>query len=237
MELAQGEERLLAFAADSKVKVSERSDVTQDLASASISDGILRMVEVTRHHRAYDVSTQKGEPRRVMVDLAVPAHWKLVSPTKGARRTESGWRLEEEVARGAKRSIEAVFEEARSETFALLDMDSSQIARYLRSGSLDDEARRALQAIAERKEMVANASRRLKTVETGYNDAVAEQERLRESVKSVTEGSDLAKRYMTKLGELEDRLEQLARERQEARQTLSAAEEQLRSFVRGLKIG
>src|SRR5690606_18937571 len=148
-----------------------------------------------------------------------------------------GWRLEDEVAGGAKRIIEAVFEEARSETFALLDMDATLIARYLRSGALDDEARRALQAVGERKEMVADASRRLKTIETGYNDAVAEQERLRESVKSVTEGSDLAKRYMTKLGELEDRLEQLARERQEARQTLNAAEEQLRTFARGLKIG
>lgn len=237
MEMARGEERLLAFAADSKVKVSERSDVKQDVASASMADGILRMVEVTRHLRAYDISTQKGEGRRVMVDLAVPAHWKLVSPTKGARRTESGWRLEEEVAGGAKRTIEAVFEEERSETFALLDMDASLIARYLRSGALDDEARRALQAIAERKEMVSDATRRLKTIDTGYGDAVAEQERLRESVKSVAEGSDLAKRYMTKLGELEDRLEQLARERQEARQTLNAAEEQLRSFVRGLKIG
>ncbi len=237
MEMAQGAERLLAFAADSRVKVSERSDVKQDVASATISDGILRMVEVTRHVRAYEVSTERGEGRRVMLDLDVPAHWKLVSPTKGASRTEKGWRLEDEVAGGARRTIEATFEESRTESFALLDMDASQIARYVRSNALDDEARRALKAIAERKEMVADASRRLKAVETGYNDAVAEQERLRESVRSVAAGSDLAKRYMTKLGELEDRIEQLARERQEARQTLNAAEEQLRTFVRGLKIG
>src|SRR5690606_34367477 len=61
-----GEERLLAFAGDTKVKADRKQTSSRRVSAVKVVDGVLTATESITHTLAADVSLPKGETRRVV---------------------------------------------------------------------------------------------------------------------------------------------------------------------------
>lgn len=231
-----GEDRLLAFAGDAKVKVDRRDDASRSVTSAKIADGVLTIIETQYYTKAVDVALPKGEARTFVVDMDAGDNWKLIAPDKGARKIKDGYRITKSFAAGEKGAVEARFAEDMSRHFALLDTDASQLAIYVRGGDLSPSMQAALAEVVKRKEAVAAAKRRVAEATERLQAAEQDEDRARQNLTAV--GADaLRQRYLDKLVEAEAAVDKLKLEQQSANDALRAAEANLRDYIKNLKVG
>lgn len=231
-----GEDRLLAFAGDAKVKVDRREDASRSVTSAKIADGVLTIIETQYYTKAVDVALPKGEARTFVVDLPASDNWKLVAPEKGARKIKDGYRITKSFSAGAKGVVEARFAQDMSRRFALLETDASQLAVYVQGGDLSPAMQAALAEVVKRKEATVAAKRRVAEATEQLQAAEQDEDRARQNLTAV--GADaLRQRYLDKLVEAEAAVDKLKLEQQSANDALRAAEANLREYIKNLKIG
>ncbi len=231
-----GEDRLLAFAGDAKVKVDRRDDASRSVTSAKIADGVLTIIETQYYTKAVDVALPKGEARTFVVDLPASDNWKLVAPEKGARKIKDGYRITKSFSAGAKGVVEARFAQDMSRRFALLETDASQLAVYVQGGDLSPAMQAALAEVVKRKEATVAAKRRVAEVTEQLQAAEQDEDRARQNLTAV--GADaLRQRYLDKLVEAEAAVDKLKLEQQSANDALRAAEANLRDYIKNLKVG
>lgn len=231
-----GEDRLLAFAGDPKIKIDRREDAARSVTSAKIADGVLTVVETQYYTKAVDVALPKGEARTFVVDLPASDNWKLVAPGKGARKIKDGYRITKSFAAGEKGAVEARFAEDMSRHFALLETDASQLAVYVQGGDLSPSMQAALAEVVKRKEAAAAAKRRVAEATEQLQAAEQDEDRARQNLTAV--GADaLRQRYLDKLVEAEAAVDKLKLEQQSANDALRAAEANLREYIKNLKVG
>ena len=118
----------------------------------------------------------------------------------------------------------------------LVDMGRDQLLWYAQNGSVPQEVRDAFARIAELRAAIDQTDRAIDEATRQRSVIIQEQERLRDNLASVPAGSDLANRYLTKLAEQEDLIEQqLARLDDLAGQRESLLQAQ-RDYIAGLTI-
>lgn len=137
---------------------------------------------------------------------------------------------------GQTATLEAVLELPREESASLVDLGQDQVLWYAGNGTVPEEMRAVFRRIAELRGAIDETDRALGEAYRQRDVVLEEQDRLRENLASVPSGSDLAARYLTKLGEQEDLIEtQLGRI-----DTLEAERAQrwqaLQDYVAGLEI-
>jgi len=127
-------------------------------------------------------------------------------------------------------------EQVYSETIGIVDCSVETLLRYSSTGEISRQVRDALrkavtikQRIAELERHLAELTKRKQQIETG-------QERLRRNIQTVGSTSSLGKRYLAKLNEQEDRIEDLAERIEETQARLDETRAELSDYLEGLKI-
>lgn len=236
--LPAGEDRLLSFAVDQKVRIDRRDDTTQTLTRATIADGLLRLTRTEQQTSTYTINGAAREARTVLIEHPRRAGgWSLVTPQgPSVSMTPTAWRLTQEVAAGAVEALTVVQERPRYETVRLSNLSTDRIAAYASSRELAPEIRKAFETLAGLSADAAEKDRVVHRLERQRRETGDEQARLRENLGAVPRESDLYRRYLARLGESEDDLEALARSLDQARAAQDAARRAVLDYVQDLTI-
>jgi hypothetical protein len=232
-----GEERLVSFAVDQKVTVDSEVLQTERLTSARLADGVLSLTVRERARARYTVTGAAGEPRVVLVEHPVRSGWRLVGPDPDeVERTNEHYRVRTELEPGAIAVLDVVEERPVVRRHELLDLGDDQLRLLFQSRELPEDVRQAMAEISAQRAAIGERRRTLQRLEDQIDTVLDDQARLRQNLQAVPQQSDIHRRYLANLGELEDRLAGLRQQSEAARTVLEEAEEAHRDYVRGLNM-
>lgn len=235
--LPAGEERLISFALDQKVKIDRADQSTQTLAKAKLVDGVLHLTLTERAATTYTISGAAREDRTVIIEHPRRTGWNLALPADAKPDlTPTAYRLSIEVPAGKTAALTVALERPRVDRVELVNLSGEQIDYYVRMGELSQPIRDAVARLAGFRATVNDRQRSLTALERDLGEVTKDQERLRQNLGSVPTDSDLQRRYLAKLSEQEDRLEKLADDISAARAAFDAARQALIDYARGLKL-
>ena len=230
--LPVGEERLLSFAVDQKVKVLTDSTGSQEIANGRIVDGVLILTLQEQATTTYTIDGAAIEPRTVMIEHTRPSGWELiVDEALEVEMTDSHYRIEQPVGADETVDVAVTLERPISQRVELLNMSSSLIEFYSSAEALSEEARAAIAEMAEYRAVVAQIDREIATLEDRYREVVTDQARIRENLDTIPRDTDLYQRYLDQLASQEDELGELAVALADAKERLAAAREVLGEYV------
>ena len=231
-----GEDRLVAYALDQRTLIDREDGADQTIAKMAIDRGVLSLTIVERQTTLYAVAAPQGEALDVLIEHPRMAGWDLVKPAGDVETTENDYRLPLAVPAGGTATLEAVLEFRHLQTMQLVDLSRDQLVWYAQNGEVSQEARDAFARIAELRAAVDQTDRAIDEGNRQRSLILQEQERLRDNLASVPAGSDLADRYLTKLAEQEDLIEQQLARLDDLGGQRTNRQQALRDYIAGLKL-
>lgn len=233
--LPPGEIRLVPFALDTRTRVLAEPSSAGRVVAVKAADGVLVIDRVERRAVRYRIEAPTGEARTLVLEHPKEPGFRLAEPTAVAE-TGRVWRIERRLAPGAVLELEVVAERPERRELALLDLDPEELRLLFAGASLPPALERAMAEIGRIRARIADAEAEAGRLERERRELEAEQGRLRSNVAAVPREGDLARRYLARLAQSEDRLEALAGALAQARAAAAAAQDELRARVRGLAI-
>ncbi|OZC03113.1 hypothetical protein [Rubricoccus marinus] len=235
-DLGPGDDRLVTFAVDQDVLVDPvpGSQDIGDVQTATIADGVLRIVRERVRRTGYRIENRGERDRTVLVEHPRMSGGALSSLT-AEETTPALYRLRVDVAPGEADTLVVNETAPLSETYALASQTPERILALVRTTSgLSPEARRMLERAAALAEDVATAQRRLNALQNERGEISRDQDRIRQNLQAVDSDTDYGRRLLAKLDQQESRLEQLDREIEQAQADLNRRQQALRDGVRGM---
>jgi len=230
--LPAGENRLLSFAVDNKVKVAREEKSVRRIDKGTLSRGLLHLTRIERRTTSYAVAAPAKEARRLVIEHRLMPGWRLIAPAEDTvARTATDYRLATELKPGEERTIEAVFERPIVEQMRLVDLSPPQIAAFIQSDELSEPVRAAFRQLRELKGALDAARRVLEQLEQRQRQIAEDQSRIRDNLARVPRDSALYRRYLDKLTEQENELDRILTQVDLARDNVRAAERRLIEFV------
>jgi hypothetical protein len=230
--LPQGEKRMLSFALDQKTKVDQTQNSESNLTSAKITKGIIELQSLTRQIYTYTVKAPSNEDRALV--LETPRHYdmELKSPEPSTvELTQNSVRVPFAVTAGQTGKIDIVWERIDTQTLALAGLDLSTVLYYAGDTRLSEQQRAAFQRVAELKQEIERLQGEINATNAERDRLFAEQERIRQNLAAVPEGSDLQRRYLATLAEQEDRLTAIGQRLGQLQNELTTAQKALDDYV------
>lgn len=232
--LPAGEKRMVSFGVDQKVRIDRRDRDAQTITLATISGGTLKLTRTARRTTEYTIVGAAREPRTVILEHPRMQGFELAAPKEGVEVTPTHYRVRAEVPAGQTITTTVTLERPLVERIAIADLSTAALEAYATTGELPPAIRAALSRIATLRAAVDEKAAAVSEIEADIARLTAEQARIRDNLKVVPSGSALAQRYLTTLGEQEDRLTSLNARLADARRAAEAARKTLADAIRGL---
>ncbi len=230
-----GEERLLSYAGDFKVKADRHRASSSVISRATIADGVMTVVEVVYHDEAIDIALPRGEARTVVADFGAAGNWKPVAPKNGIRKINNGYRVTQSFGKGDKGKIEARFADERLRRVTLLETEPSVLLDYVTRGSFRGEMKAAIDRVVALKREESAAKRARDQARDELDLARQAEERARENLKAVGD-VPLRQQYLEKLVKAEAATDKAKAGYTKAEAAARSAEDALRDFIKTLNI-
>jgi hypothetical protein len=236
-----GERRLLSYATDLGLLVeAQRTSQPQHVTRVIISGGVMTMVSELHENTMYTVRNQEETARVLVVEYPAQVDASLAKGTKEPDERAPGiYRFRMELP--AKASSTLPVEEVRTlqTRYQLGDVDSDQIALFVKNGTVSPEMAQELRKIAAQKAVVSKLEEEMENRQKDIDRIVADQARLRENMKALkgsAEEKALLQRYTRQLDQQETQLEELRKTIQNAEAQRDKANEQLEQMIAGLQL-
>ncbi len=236
--LPSGQDRLLSFAVDQNVTVDRQDEQSQTLSKGRIVDGLLQIMITERAVTTYTIAGAPRDARRVVIEHPRHAGWELVPAAAGAPTVEAtaeAYRLAVDVPAGKTVAIAVTTERPRHERFELVGLTAQQVEFYAAARDLPTDLRQAVSKLAPLRAVVAEREQTVSRLETAQEELEKDQQRLRDNLQAVGQGSDIGRRYLSKLNQDEDRLEKVAKDLVTAHNAIDSARKDLADYVGKLK--
>lgn len=234
--LPAGDERLVAYALNQKVMVEREDEQTETITKVRIANGVMSLSISQRRATAYAVQAPEGHDLDVLIEHAKQYNWELVLPEGEIEATQTHYRLPLQVPAGELGTLAVIMEAPRYESLRLVDLYRDQVLYYAENSELPENVREAFAELASLRGAIEETQRAIDELERQRQVYLQEQERLRDNLQRVPSGSDLAERYLEKLGEQEDGIEDLLEEMEDLREALGVRQAALSDFVAELNI-
>jgi len=235
--LPAGDARLLSFALDQKMIVDREIDTARIVASGAISEGVLRLRVRQRETTTYRVAPSGDDDRRLIIEHPRRPGWSLVEPEGDeVELTDSAMRVPVAIVAGEALSFDLTIEQPIVERIALIDMTYNRLQAFAESRDLDAPLRQAFAHLAELRAAVDRQHAEINRLEAARGEIYEDQDRLRDNLQRVPRDSDLHQRYLGKMTQQEDSLDQLEVAADQAEDALVAAERALNEAIRELEI-
>jgi len=233
--LPAGDERLVSFALDQKVRIDRENKAKQRILKGRINKGILELTLVDEQTTLYRIKGPAREPRRVLIEQPVRAGWKIIAPgPEDVELTESYYRIHKDLEADSEATVEVILQRSRLQTIQLVRMTDEQLVAYAKTGELDPELREAIARIGDLRHAVSQHQRRLDQSTNSRKRIFEEQQRIRNNLGRIPSNSDLYRRYLKKLNQQEDKLERIDTAMTKAQDDVDRAKDALTNYIAGL---
>src|SRR5690606_32039839 len=145
-----------------KVEVAMQTRPQETVDRATLVDGLLRTIRITRAATTYAIKGAQDAPRTVIVEHPQQQGWRFFSSALESS-TPTHHRLRAAVEAGGEAEIEAIHERTETDSIALVDADEETLLYW--SGQLDDtEVVAVLAELAERRRALARAESEVREI-------------------------------------------------------------------------
>lgn len=232
-----GENRLLSFAVDQKLQVERDVKAREAVSQVKISRGVLTLSMRDEQTTTYRIKSSATEDRTLILEQPRMPDWELVTPKPAeVELTRGQYRIKQALAKGGVTTLDVTIQRPRQTVVQLASLNRETLLTYARTGGIPDQAKQALERLATLQGTVDTLDRQIKEATAERDNFAKDQERLRQNIKSVPAGSDMAKRYLDNLRTQEDRLDKLRVAEDDARQKLAAAKAALADAIAKLEL-
>lgn len=232
-----GENRLLSFAVDQKLQVERDVKSREAVSQVKISRGVLTLSLRDEQTTSYRIKAPANEDRTLILEQPRMPEWELVTPKPSeVELTRGQYRIKQALAKSGVTTLDVTIQRPRQTVVQLATLNRETLLAYARTGGISDQAKQALERLATLQGAVDALDRQIKEGLAERDQVARDQERLRENLKSVPAGSDMAKRYLATLKTQEDRLDKIRTAEEDARQKLVAAKAALADAIAKLEI-
>ena len=233
--LPAGDERLVSFALDQKVRIDRENKAKQRILKGRINKGILELTLVDEQTTLYRIKGPAREPRRVLIEQPVRAGWKIIAPEpEDVELTEGHYRIHKDLEADSEATVEVTLQRSRLQTIQLVRMTDEQLVAYAKTGELDPKLRQAIARIGDLRHAASQHQRRLDQLTNSRKRIFEEQQRIRNNLGRIPSNSDLYRRYLKKLNQQEDKLERIDTAMTKAQDDVDRAKDALTNYIAGL---
>jgi hypothetical protein len=206
-----GQERLVSFGVDLQVLVdaTQRRTVTK-LQSAKISKGVIEFSNRTVDTQEYLIENKSDAEKTVIVEHPRKGgDWKLVDSPKPDETTDAVYRFKGQVAAGKQSKLVISDEIIGANGIVLVGLQVDNFVRFQSNTELPGKVRDALAKAITLKQAVVDTERQIEERKARIAEMTAEQQRIRENMKTIQPTSDYAQRLLKKLNDQESAIEKL----------------------------
>jgi uncharacterized protein DUF4139 len=234
--LPSGKSRFVSYAVDLRVTIDRAESDDQIITRTAIADGVLTLTRTERKKTVYTIAGAAHEPRTIILEHPRIPDFELVTSDdfQMVEMTASAYRLKREVPADTTVTVTVILERPLNEVVTLASTSSDQLLAYAATAELPDKVRAALAKIIDLRTQVANKETLLSQKKAERATILEDQTRLRDNLKAVPAGSDLAKKYLKKLDDQEERLSALEGEITAAETALGVARAALAAEIKAL---
>jgi hypothetical protein len=232
-----GQERLLSYGIDLDLTVDAKVRQASSLVSASIVKGVMTVRRRLLSTQDYAVDNKSSRDKTIVIEHPVRGGWKLVDTQKPYETTPALYRFKGSAAANKITTLTVKEEYAQSETLSLLGSDISQFNYYSQTGEIPRDVRDALSRAVRMKQALTDTDRQISAKSQQIAEISAEQNRIRENMKTVAPSGAYYDRLLAKLNEQESTIEKLQGERDTLSKQREAQQRELSEYLAGLTVG
>ncbi len=236
--LPPGQDRLLSYGIDLDMLVdnTKRRD-TATIMTAKIDQGVLILKRKRRSSIEYAANNKTGKDKTLLIEHPIQPGWTLVSATKPLETTPTYYRFMGTAAANKVTTLVVTEELVANESISLFAMDYGPLLSYNQNGELPASVRDAIAKAVQLRRDGLEVDRQVTARTQHISEITAEQNRIRENMKTVAQSSEYYTRLLTKLNEQETSIESLQKERDALTVKRDALRRDLEEYVRGLNVG
>ena len=237
-----GQERLLSYGIDLDMTVDDTKNTQNTtLLTAKIDKGVLIISRKLVASQEYAADNKTNKDKILVIERPIRPAWKLVDTQKPFETTPDLYRFKG-TAVANKVTVLTVKEElVTSETIMLASTGLDQLMLYNRTGSgagdLPANVRDALAKAIQLKQSVADVEADITAHNQRLDEITAEQNRIRENMKTVGQTTQYYDRLLAKLNEQESSIESLQKERDALTARRDSLRRDLDDYLNGLTVG
>ena len=233
--IAPGENRLISYALDLDLVVGRESPTYfEETLSLSVSAGVLTASRRQRQAQVFTFRNKSDAPKTVLVQVPIDPNFTLVEPKQADEKSPTEYRFEVLVPAKGSAESKVVSERPLSETVALLNSDIDTLLNYVRFGKIPLQLKTALEGVVTRRNKLRELQGRRASLENQVREITLEQDRIRQNMNGLNQGSELYKRYVAKLETQETQIEKMREEIARLRDLEVEANNALSTYVQTL---
>jgi hypothetical protein len=233
-----GDKRLLAYAVDLDVEVSQAGSATRsEVRSLRVVNGVLEQTSKLVNTNAFLFSNKDEKRGRTMiVEVARGAGWTLVDPKEPTEKTEQMYRFELEIPARKATPFKVVQEMVQSQMLAFADIGLPQLVEYRKQGKVSEAVVKAFTDVAARRQAIDEAKAVIARNQEERKRITEDQARVRQNMSTVGQSSEIYARYLQKFTEQENTLEQIEAQTKKVQGDVARMEAELVQFLGNLNV-
>ncbi len=234
--LTPGEKRLISYAVDLDVTVDPSTKHGSRITAVKIVRGVMNVRRLHTYDQTYAIKNKSGAERTVIVEHPFNRDRELLAPKEFEEKTPRAYRFRVAAAAGKTTDLLVKEERVISEGVAIMSAETDSLVWYIRHGKLSGAVKEALSKAIELRQALAQTQQRIAEVEKQLNEIKSGQDRLRRNIGTAGRDSTLGRRYLAKLNEQENAIEQMEAELAELRTTAERQQKELEDYIVNLNV-
>jgi hypothetical protein len=232
--LVPKDRRLISYAIDLDVTVDSSSQEANQVTSLKIVQGVLQIKRLFTWTQKYQIQNKADGERQVIIEHPLQPGRTLAQPAKFEEKTPTLYRFRVPVKKDSGEEFLVREERVGFEEVAILNGATDLLVVYSKNEKMSKKVRDALaEAIRMRQELAASQGK-LESL-TGEIEAIkSDQDRLRKNIGTVGRDSELGRRYLKKLSEEENQIEELNKLIQETQGNVEGQRRALANYLKNL---
>lgn len=211
--LPQNDERMISFALDHDIKISKNQKFEREEVKLRNTRGMLEILVQQRQRYQFKLKNLDDKARSVIIDHPKSAGWKASAPDfVSVEETKDNYRLSFALEAGSEKSF--TFDLVRDDwqVVRLATLSQSRINQIAASNP-DQQTKAFLSDIAKDYARIDQLQREKNVIERDIREIEQDQRRTRDNLGAIPEQSNLARKYLNKMEDQEDQLQELARKK------------------------
>ena len=235
--LRAGDKRLISYAVDLGTRITTQFDSEQDyVREVHVNRGMLTARSAVQEKKTYTIRNVDAKPKTLMIEHAQRPTYKLMN-LKPTETTSNSYRFEVKLAPNATEKFPVSEERVYDNTFAVSSLSPDNLQVYFQNKAIPEAARRQLGKILDQKKQIAANDQEIRRIENEQNEAIRDQERIRQNITSLNNVSgqqEQVQTYSRQLAAQEKNLASLRDHLCETRKQKAALEAALNAMIEQL---
>ncbi len=209
------EQRYITYAVDLGMHVNTKlGSKSERVDRVIINRGTMQMHRAIIETKVYNLDNKNDKNKTVVIEHPAHADWKLLSKVEPIEKTDNFLRFEVSAAAGELTEFEVQEMRDNWESLAVTNVTPDLIEVFVRDKYISDQTRQQLDQIIVVKAEIAHLEQSIQQLQQEREGLFADQQRLRENLKSLGNTEDEKKlrgKYIEQLTKQESRLEEITK--------------------------